>query len=63
MRTDEELIAERNVQIIASALLDTFNVLNKLKVMQDDVDKDLINDLLEKYGEQLQDIVDNGNSI
>ena len=30
MRIDEELIAEHNVQIIASALLDVIDVFNKI---------------------------------
>lgn len=63
MRTDEELIAERNIQIVASALLDTLNVLNQMKVMSDDGTKDLIKDLLDRYSEQLEDIAINGNSV
>lgn len=31
MRTDEELIAEHNMKIIASALFDTINAICKLK--------------------------------
>jgi hypothetical protein len=63
MRTDEELIAERNIQIVASALLDTLDVLNQMKVAQNDDTKDLIKDLLDKYGERLKDIAVNGNSV
>ena len=63
MRADEELIAERNIQIIASAQLDTLDVLNQIKVVQNDCTKNLIRDLFEKYSEQLKDIADNGNSI
>lgn len=63
MRTDEELIAEHNIQIVASALLDTLNVLNQMKVTQNDDAKDLIKDLLDRYSEQLEDIAVNGNSV
>lgn len=63
MRTDEEFIAERNIQIVASALLDTLDVLNQMKVMHNNDTKDLIKDLLDKYGEQLKDIAVNGNSV
>lgn len=63
MRTDEELIAERNIQIIASVLLDTLDVLNQMKVVQNYDTKDLIKDLLDKYSEQLKDIADNGNNV
>jgi hypothetical protein len=37
MRTDEELIAEHNIQIIASALLDVMNVFVKSKVVRIDI--------------------------
>lgn len=63
MRTDEELIAEHNVQIIASALLDTINAICKIENHGDNSVKGLMSDLLVKYGDQLQDIVDNGNSV
>lgn len=48
---------------MASALLDTLNALNQMKVMPDDGTADLIKGLLDKYGEQLEDIAVNGNSI
>lgn len=63
MRTDEELIAERNVQIIASALLEVMNVFRKVEGCENKYIRDLGDDLLNKYSEQLQDIVDNGNSV
>ena len=63
MRTDEELIAERNVQVIASALLEVMNVFHKVEGCENRYIRDLGDELLHKYGEQLQDIVDNGNSI
>lgn len=63
MRTDEELIAEHNVQVIASALLDVMNTFCKIEGCENKYIRDLGNALFDKYGEQLQDIVDNGNSI
>ena len=63
MRTDEELIAEHNVQIIASALLEVMNIFHKVEGCENRYIRDLGDELLHKYGEQLQDIVDNGNSI
>ena len=62
MRTDEELIAEHNVQIIASALLDVMSVFCKVEGCENRYIRDLGDNLLHKYCEQLQDIVDNGNS-
>lgn len=63
MRTDEELIAERNVQIIASALLEVMSVFCKVEGCENKYIRDLGDKLLHKYGEQLKDIVDNGNSV
>lgn len=63
MRTDEELIAEHNVQVIASALLEVIDVFCNIEGCENKYIRDLGNALLDKYGEQLQDIVDNGNSI
>ena len=63
MRTDEELIAEHNMQVIASALLNVMDVFRKVEGCENKYIRDLGDDLLHKYGEQLQDIADNGNSI
>lgn len=63
MRTDEELIAERNIQIVASALLEVMSTFCKVEGCENRYIRDLGDDLLHKYGEQLQDIVDNGNSV
>lgn len=63
MRTDEELIAEHNVQVIASALLDVMNVFCKVEGCENRYIRDLGDMLLHKYSEQLKDIVDNGNRI
>ena len=58
MRTDEELIAEHNMQIIASALFDTINAICKIEGCDDSTKHSLT-----KYYDQLKDIADNGNSI
>lgn len=58
MRTDEEPIAERNMQIIASALFDTINAICKIEGCDDSTKC-----MLTKYCDQLKDIADNGNSI
>lgn len=63
MRTDEELIAERNIQIVASALLEVMGVFCKINGCENRYIRDLGDELIHKYGEQLQDIVDNGNCI
>ncbi len=58
MRTDEELIAEHNMQIIASALFDTINAICKIEGCDESTKHSLT-----KYCDQLKDIADNGNSI
>lgn len=63
MRTDEELIAEHNVQIIASALLEVMNVFRKIEGCENRYISDLGDASLHKYSEQLKDIADNGNRI
>lgn len=63
MRTDEELIAEHNIQIIASALLEVIDVFRKIGGCENKYIRDLGDDLLNKYGEQLKDISNSGNSI
>lgn len=63
MRTDEELISEHNVKIIASALLEVMSVFCKVEGCENRYTRDLGDELLHKYGKQLKDIVDNGNSI
>ena len=63
MRTDEELITERNIQIVASALLEVMSVFCKINGCENRYIRDLGDELLHKYSEQLQDIVDNGNSV
>lgn len=63
MRTDEEMIAEHNVQIIASALLEVMNVFRKIEGCENKYIRDIGDALFDKYYDQLKDIVDNGNSI
>ena len=58
MRTDEELIAEHNMKIIASALFDTINAICKIEGCDDSTKHSLT-----KYCDQLKDIADNGNGI
>lgn len=63
MRTDEELIAEHNIQIVASTLLEVINIFCKIEGCENRYIRDLGNSLFVKYGDQLKDIADNGNRI
>lgn len=63
MRTDEELITERNMQVIAKALLDTMNVFCEIEGCENLYIRAIGKSLIDKYGEILKDIADNGNSV
>lgn len=63
MITDEELITERNMQIIASALLDVMKLFLKIGGCENKYIRDLGDDLVNKYGEQLKDITNNVNDV
>lgn len=56
MRTDEEIIAEENMKLVASVLLEIIEYMSG---------KDLVfsQDFLNRYYERLKDIAENGNSI
>ena len=55
MRTDEEIIAEENMKLVASVLLEIIEYMSG---------KDLVfsQDFLNRYYERLKDIAENGNS-
>lgn len=63
MRTDEELIAEHNIQILAAALIEVIGVFCKIEGCENRYIRDIGNTLFDKYGEQLKDIIENGNSV
>ena len=56
MRTDEEIIAEENMKLVASVLLEIIEYMSG---------KDLVfsQGFLNRYYERLKDIAENGNSI
>ena len=55
MRTDEEIIAQENMKLVASVLLEIIEYMSK---------NDLVfyQGFLKRYYERLKDIADNGNS-
>ena len=63
MRSDEELIADRNIRIVAQVLIDTINVLCNVYGCENSYIRELGRTILDKYGEDLADIVNSGNSI
>ena len=63
MKTDEESIVKHNMKVIASALLEVMNVFCKIEGCENKYIRDLGNDMLHKYGEQLKDITNNGKGV
>lgn len=59
MKTNEELIFEHNMQVVASALLEVMNVFRKISGCENRYIRDLGDDLLNKYSEQLKYIINN----
>ena len=63
MRSDEELIADRNIRIIAQALIDVIELFNKIQGCENSYIRDLGRNLANKYSEDLEEIVNSGNGI
>lgn len=61
MRLDEELIADRNIRIIAQTLIDVIEVFSKIQGCENAYIRDLGRDLTNKYSEDLKEIVNSGN--
>lgn len=66
MHCDEELIVDRNMRIVAQALIETINALRSVSVcgsFEYSYIRKLAENVFDKYGEDLQEIVKSGNGI
>ena len=63
MHSDEELIADRNIRIVAQALIDTIDVLCHVYGCENSNIRELGRAILDKYGEDLSEIVISGNGV
>lgn len=66
MHCDEELIADRNMRIVAQALIEMINALRSVSVcgsFEYSYIRKLAENVFDKYGEDLQEIVKSGNGI
>lgn len=63
MRTDEELIAEHNIQIVAQALIDIIHIFCHVHGCENAYIRELGRELNDKYSLELEEIVNSGNSI
>ena len=66
MHCNEELIADRNIRIVAQALIEMINALRSVSVcgsFEYSYIRKLAETVFDKYGEDLQEIVKSGNGI
>lgn len=66
MHCNEELIADRNIRIVAQALIETINALRSVGVcgsFEYSYIRKLAENVFDKYGEDLSEIVNSGNGI
>jgi hypothetical protein len=63
MRSDEDLIADHNIRIIAQTLIDVIEVFSKIQGCENAYIRDLGRDLANKHNEDLKEIVNSGNGI
>ena len=63
MRTDEELIADRNIRIVAQALIDIIHIFCHVNGCENAYIRELGRELNDKYGLELEEITNSGNSI
>lgn len=63
MHSDEELIADRNIRIVAQALTDIINIFCHIHGCENDYIRGLGRDLNNKYGLELEEIANSGNGV
>jgi len=63
MHSDEELIADRNIRIVAQALIDIIDVLCHVYGCENSYIRELGRDLNNKYGLELEEIANSGNGV
>ena len=63
MHSDEELNSDRNIRIVAQALIDIIDVLCHVYGCENSYIRELGRAVLDKYGEDLSEIVNNGNGV
>ena len=63
MHSDEELIADRNIRIVAQALTDIIHTFCHVHGCENDYIRELGRDLNNKYGLELEEIANSGNGV
>ena len=63
MHSDEELIADRNIRIVAQALTDIIHILCHVHGAENAYIRELGRDLNNKYSLELEEIANSGNGV
>ena len=63
MHSDEELIADRNIQVVAQTLIDIIHIFCHVHGCENAYIRELGRDLNNKYGLELEEIVNSGNGV
>lgn len=63
MYSDEELIADRNIRVVAQALIDIIHIFCHVNGCENTYIRELGRDLNNKYGLELEEIVNSGNGV
>ena len=63
MCSDEDLIADHNIRVVAQALTDVINIFCYVHGCENDYIRELGRDLNNKYGLELEEIVNSGNGV
>lgn len=63
MHSDEELISDRNIRVVAQTLIDIIHIFCHVHGCENDYIRELGRDLNNKYGLELEEIVNSGNGV
>lgn len=63
MHSDEELIADHNMRVVAQALTDIIHIFCRVHGCENDYIRELGRDLNDKYSLELEEIVNSGNGV
>ena len=63
MHSDEELIADQNIRVVAQALIDIIHIFCHVHGCENDYIRELGRDLNDKYSLGLEEIVNSGNGV
>lgn len=63
MRSDEELIADRNIRVVAQTLIDIIHIFCHVNGCENAYIRELGREMNDKYSLELEEIVNSGNGV